>query len=174
MYFPSLANGSLWFLSKLFWIFGRQFFSPSVGFWWMGWRLRKICFVGDFPCLEGVVSVLSSRFYECFCWTTLLYFSLFVTSCHWVCTCWNLAKSIFFRCSWNFGQSFSSNWISFSTRDLYLLSWLIGFTLHATEAWVFSPMQDPIILLASRKLIFLLCFMCYIFFSFLKTSLCLE
>ena len=38
---------------------------------------------------------------------------------------WSSAMCWFFNCSWNFSQSFGCNWINFSTRALYLLSWLI-------------------------------------------------
>ena len=41
---------------------------------------------------------------------------------------------VFFRCSWNLDQSFASYWNNFSTRVLYLLSWLVVSALHATEA----------------------------------------
>ena len=61
-----------------------------------------------------------------------------------------------FSGSWNFGQSFVSNWNSFSNRALYLLDWLIGSTLHGTKA--FSPIQNPTTFLAFRKFIFLLYF----------------
>ena len=44
---------------------------------------------------------------------------------------WNSAKCTFFKSSWNFGQLFGSNWISFSTRTLYLLSFE-----DVTRSWV--------------------------------------
>ena len=59
-----------------------------------------------------------------FVWTTSLDFSLFLTCC-WVGAWKNLAECWFFWCSWNFGQSFASYWINFSSRTIYLLSWLI-------------------------------------------------
>ena len=85
---------------------------------------------------------------------------LFICLC--ICACWNSAECNFFRCSWNFGQSFDSNWISISTKVLYLLTWLIESTLRAS---VFS-MEDLTIFLSSRKVILLLYFTCNIAFSF--------
>ena len=84
-----------------------------------------------------------------FPWTTSLDFSLFVTSCCWVCEIQSYV--IFLRCSWNIGQSFGSHWISFSTRALYLLSWLIGSALHATEVKVFSPYRTLQLSLLPRR-----------------------
>ena len=49
----------------------------------------------------------------------------------WVYACWNSAECSFFRCSWNFGQSFGYNWIGFSQElNIYCLDWLDPPSVH--------------------------------------------
>ena len=130
--FPAWPTGTCGFCLCCSGFLGDKFFNLSLTVF--GVRIRdlcKSCFVGDFPLLGVVFSwVVDSKCV--FPWTTWLNFSLFkMTSCRWVCACRNSAESSFFsRCS--FSQSFDSNWISFSTRFQYLLSWLIRSILHAT------------------------------------------
>ena len=96
--------------------------------------LSKRCFIrGDFPLLGGVFRVEVVGSLCVFGWAASIDFSLFVTTCC-VCVCWNSSDCSFFWCSSNYSQSFGSNWISFSTRAVYLLSSLVGFTLRSIEA----------------------------------------
>ena len=90
---------------------------------WTG-DLFELCLL-DFLFFRGMICVWKVDFVHVFPLIISLYFSIFVvTSFHWVCAsvCWILAHYRFFKCSWNFGQSFGFNWISFSTRSLYLFT----------------------------------------------------
>ena len=73
----------------------------AIGFvcWLVGWLVGWLFYFG---CFTG--------------------FSLFaLTGLGWV---WSSTECRSFSCFWNFSQSFSSSLINFSTRALYLLSWL--------------------------------------------------
>ena len=91
----------------------------------VGLVIWELSFAGDFL-FGGVIWVWAVGF-VCllvgdFTLVVSLAFSLFaVTDLGLV---WSSAECRFFSCSWNFGQSFSSSRINFSTGPLYLLSWL--------------------------------------------------
>ena len=83
----------------------------------------KFCWWFSFFFAGGVVFVRAIGFVgwlvSHFTLVVILNFSLFsLTSLGRV---WSSAECRFFSCSSNFGQSFSSCWINFSTRALYLL-----------------------------------------------------
>ena len=95
--------------------------------------LWELSFAGDFIWVGGVVYV----------WAVALVGWLFYLVCFpnffficidWFGWVWSSVECRFFGCSWNFGQSLGSSWINFSSRALYLLSWLIVSGLRATEA----------------------------------------
>ena len=105
---------------------GDKLFSLSLTVFggWIGW---------DFALLGGVVCVWVVDSVCCRLDYLTLDFSSFLIL---LSLCLLKFSQVYFfpRWSWNFGQSFGSNWILFSTRALYSFSWLIGSTLHATEA----------------------------------------
>ena len=71
--------------------------------------------------------------------------------------CFIFAKCIFLNCSWNLSQSLGPNWISFSTRTLYLSSCLlllIGLIHHITVVNVFSFIYKLTVFLTSRNVTF--------------------
>ena len=149
--------------------FGDKFLSLSLtGFCGQIRDLCNCCFVGgDFALLVGVIFVWEVDPMCVFAWTSLLDFFSFLT---WVGACRNSSEcSFFFRCSWNFGQLFSSNWINFSTRALYLFSWQIVHALCATNASVSSSKKNTLVFLTAKKDTFLLRFPSNISFSFFIT-----
>ena len=120
-----------------------NFFSLSLMVFggWIG-DLCKSCFVGgDFLLLGGVVCVGVVDPMCVFAWTISLDFSLFLTC--WVCACWNSAECSIFRSSWNFSQSFGTNWISFSMRALYFLSWLTPYDRGISVFCYVGPYSFP-------------------------------
>ena len=120
-------------------VWGERLFSLFLTIFGGGFGdLFDICFVRDFVFLRELVFCLTGQFaFFFFCYFIGFHFDVTFISLVCASVLWISAECRFFRCSWNFGQSFGSNWISFSTRTLYLsalLQHLIGFILWATEA----------------------------------------
>ena len=118
--FPNWSRGTSGFCLSGSGFLGDKFFSLSLMIF--GGRigdLFELAFV-DFLFLGGIVCVWVVDFVYIFPLIITLDGSLFVeSSLSRVCaSVWRVsAKCRFFRCSWNFGQSLGSNWISFC-KDL--------------------------------------------------------
>ena len=85
LYFPSLTNESLWFLFKLFQLFGRQVFLVCLWCFFDSWvsNLCKSCFCWKGFCtLKRSSLYWSGKSYVCFCLDYLIGF-LFIHSLSW-------------------------------------------------------------------------------------------